>query len=90
VATLTSDSAVDDLLAVRGRERDDGRRIDVELPSSVGWDDYDDAAFGVGPWRPHPEPAVESDTTDPRYRPIAGRFFVPTHETVNHARRDAP
>lgn len=87
---LDAESAVDDVMAVRGRERDDGRRIDVELASAVGWDDYDAGAFRTGAWVATPEPHLITDTSDPRYRPVLGRYFVPSHETVNHARRDDP
>ncbi len=87
---IDAQSAIDDVLAVRGRERDDGRRIDVELASEVGWDDYDTEAFRVGAWVATNEAAIIADTSHPAYRPLLGRYFVPSHETVNHTRQDDP
>lgn len=71
-----------DPLTVVGRERDDGRRIEVDLPPVPGWQD-DRTAFDVGEWQPGVESPVLAVAVDPWYRAVAGRYFEPSQETVD-------
>ena len=69
-------------IAVRGVERDDGRRIDIELPPATAWEGYDPDLFTVGAWRAAPE-APQPDLASPLvYRSAAARFFLPSQATA--------
>lgn len=78
------EGAVGDVMTVQGEERDEGRRIEVELPSSEGWGSYDAASLEVGDWSAATEALVVSETTAPSYRPILGRYFKQSHATDRH------
>jgi hypothetical protein len=69
-------------MALVGRERDDGRRIEVELPPEIGGGSYDSTGFTAGTWRPQPEAPVVSDPTPFRHREAAARYYLPSQETV--------
>jgi hypothetical protein len=74
-------SEVDDVL-LAGIERDEGRRIELELPPTTDVEAYDPRAFELGAWRERPEAAVDSDPTPLRYRAAAGKYFLPSQETA--------
>jgi hypothetical protein len=69
-------------VALSGSERDEGRRIEVELPPAEEWAGYDPTLFAVGAWRATPESAVTTDPIPLRYREAAGRYFLPSQETA--------
>jgi hypothetical protein len=48
-------------VTLSGSERDEGRRIEIELPPSTEWEGYDPTAFSIGAWRAGPEAAVTGD-----------------------------
>jgi hypothetical protein len=70
-----------DAVVLLGLERDEGRRIEVELPPPASWDAYDPQAFELGAWRARPEAPVSRDPTPLPYRAAAGRYFLPSQET---------
>ncbi|MFN2322558.1 MAG: hypothetical protein ABR510_06320 [Trueperaceae bacterium] len=74
--------AAAEAVALSGSERDEGRRIEVELPPTEAWEGYDPTVFVVGAWRATPESPVNTDPIALRYREAAGRYFLPSQETA--------
>lgn len=70
-------------VGIAGSERDEGRRIEIEVPPDAEWQDYDPARFDVGAWRASPEAPVDADPTPLRYREAAGRYFLPSQATAS-------
>lgn len=70
-------------VGLAGSERDEGRRIEIEMPPDAEWQDYDPASFDVGAWRATPEALVDSDPTPLHYREAAGRYFLPSQATAS-------
>jgi hypothetical protein len=73
-------------VGLAGEQRDDGRRIEIELPPDAAWEGYDPTAFAVGAWRATPEAAVDTDPTPLRFRAAAGAYFLPSQETASASR----
>lgn len=67
-----------DFLALAGKERDEGRRIDVRLPPGEGDLENVAARVEVGPWTAGREAALDSDAAAPWHRTIVGRYFLPS------------
>jgi hypothetical protein len=70
-----------ELMSLTGFERDDGRRIEVEVPPAPGTQPNDPRVFAIGAWVAQPEEAVSSDPTPFRYRSAAADYFLPSQET---------
>lgn len=66
------------LVAVEGRERDEGRRIELDLTPRQGWQDEAAGGFEVGPWLSGDEARVTAQVIPFAYRTAAGRFFAPS------------
>jgi len=86
---LEGDAAAADLsasdteaIAVSGVERDDGRRIEIELPPATEWEGYDPSAFAVGAWRAAPEAPQPERASPLVYRQAAARYFLPSQATA--------
>lgn len=71
-----------DVVAVGSIERDEGRRIEIELPPATEWEGYDPTLFSVGAWRSGPEAALPTDTVPLHYRAAAGTYFLPSQATA--------
>src|SRR5690606_2003232 len=70
-----------DLVAVTGAERDDGRRIEMELAPNTDLARGTIGSFTVGEWLASKEAAISADDLPTRYRLIAGRYFLPPQHT---------
>lgn len=73
-------------VGLAGEQRDDGRRIEIDVPPDATWEGYDPTAFAVGAWRATPEAAVDTDPTPLRFRAAAGAYFLPSQETAYASR----
>lgn len=77
-----------DPITVAGHERDEGRRIEVDLPPRPGWQEGL-TSFQLGAWARSLEYPVHAEAVDPWYRAATGRYFEPSQETVGR-RATAP
>jgi hypothetical protein len=73
-------------VGLAGEQRDEGRRIEIELPPDAAWEGYDPTDFAVGAWRATPEASVDTDPTPLRFRAAAGAYFLPSQETATASR----
>lgn len=71
-----------DAVAIGSIERDEGRRIEIELPPVTEWEGYDPRLFSVGAWRAGPEAALPTDAVPLHYRSAAGQYFLPSQATA--------
>jgi hypothetical protein len=86
---LTGASASPDLteatleaFALQGVERDQGRRVEVEVPTAMTNSDYVAISTAPGAWHPLPEAPVPTDPPPLRHRLAAARYFFPSQETA--------
>lgn|GEM_PF-4580205 len=61
-----------------GPERDEGRRIEMVLPTSVAVGSATELELVVGEWTGGPEASLERDVVPELYRAAAGRYFLPS------------
>lgn len=80
-ASLTSRAETADLVALTGKERDEGRRIEMELAPSTDIAHEGTGQYSIGAWRTSSEAALATDSLPVRYRAIAGRYFLPAQDT---------
>jgi hypothetical protein len=74
-----------DAAVLVGRERDDGRRIEVELPPSSEWTASDVDGVRVGSWLRTLEASVPRETLGAPYLEVAGRLFLPSQATTRES-----
>jgi hypothetical protein len=71
-----------DTFTLQGIERDEGRRIQIEVPTAQAISDYAASTTAPGSWRPFPEAPVPADPPPFNHRVAAARYFLPSQETT--------
>lgn len=71
-----------ELVALSGRVRDEGRQVEMELSPSGDGGTGGAEKVVLGHWVRSPEAMVRADYVPAAYRRVAGRYFLPSQDTV--------
>lgn len=69
-------------VSVAGTEVEDGRRVRVEYAPETSAEEAEALEFVLAPWQPHGLPSLAVSDLPHRFRSVAGRYFLPTQETI--------
>ncbi len=81
----TAESSQADLVALAGRVREEGRQVEMELAPGETQLGADAGRLTVGAWAFSREAMLKIEDLPPRYRSVAGRYFLPSQDTAGAA-----